>query len=182
MPETPTTRTAKAGPGRPPKQKPHDRPRGSIGVKAASREAKESGAPLKVKLEEKEKALIRRRELAAQMTRKAIVKAAEARQELNQEQVGADHACLRFMNRADRLAWLCLQVHRTHVEEKVVQLGAGMGYEIAEVGTEEPQFRAMELLMKALGDFAPNVAVQVNQNGDENPPGVVLMVMDNGRG
>jgi hypothetical protein len=166
-------------PGRPRKEK--SKPKGAHTI---SREAKSDGTPLKVKLEEREKVLVRRRAFAAEQTRRALIKAAEMREELAQTQLDAEHPALRFLNRADRLAWLCLQVHRTHVEEKVVQLGVGMGYEVAQMGTEEPNFRAMEMLMKAMGDFAPNVAVQVNQSGDEEgaSQSVVLMVADNGRG
>jgi hypothetical protein len=177
----PTKPTGRPG-GRPAKPKPPGFKRNNLGINAATKAAAAAGNPIDARLAAREKVLIRRREMAATLTRKAIIAAAEQRQTLAQEVVDANHPCLKYMNRADRLAWLCLQVHREHEEEKVVSLGQGMGYDIARVGTEEPKFRAMEMLMKALGDYAPTTAVQVNQNGETGDTQVVLMVADNGRG
>ncbi len=169
-------------PGRPRKTNQRQDPqRNSKGLVNARKAAAAAGDPIVAKLAEREKAQIRAAARAATQTRQAMIKAAAARQTLAQEVVDASHPCLKYLNRADRLAWLCLQVHREHEEEKVVSLGNGMGYEIAKVGTDAPKFRAMDMLMKALGDYAPTTAVQVNGAG-EGGVQVMLMVADNGRG
>lgn len=135
-------------------------------------------------MDDKERGEIRKREAAAAITRAAWVRTQEARQTLSQEVVSADHPCLRYLNRADRLAWLCLQVHRAHVEEKVVSLGPGFGYEMVDVATDAPRFKAMEMLMKAMGDYSDGakIAVDARSAPGAEAPRVVLVVADNGRG
>lgn len=92
---------------------------------------------------------------------------------------------LGFLQKEVRLAWLCHQIHAQHFEHKPVSLGM-LGYEIAEIPTDAPRFKAMEMLMRACGDFGggPSTSVHVNTGaaaGDKGPQ-VVLITYDNGRG
>lgn len=58
---------------------------------------------------------------------------------------------LRFLDRAERLAWLCAKVAAEHVETKALVVNGQT--ELVEVPTEAPQFKAMDMLMRALGDY-----------------------------
>lgn len=141
--------------------------------------------PPTVSLDDVERRKQRAAAAAAAMTRANWVRAQAARQEVTQEVVSADHPCLRYLNRADRLAWLCLQIHRSHVEERVVSLGPGLGYEVVDVATAAPNFKAMEMLMKAMNDYSDGTRVAVDARGaagGDASPRVVLVVADNGRG
>lgn len=81
---------------------------------------------------------------------------------------------LRFLERAERLAWLCAKVANQHFDTEVRSVSVGEGVsqlETIEVPTETPNFKAMDMLMKALGDYS-------EQKGEaERPPVTVVVAM-----
>jgi hypothetical protein len=94
---------------------------------------------------------------------------------------------IRYLDRRERLLWLADRVAKTHTKAQAVKMRVdGVDtVEIVHLPTEEPQERAMELLMRALGDFGAGTNVQVNVSGEDEGkagPRVALLVMDNGRG
>lgn len=170
-------KSGKAGPGRPKGSKKKPRSPGQI--------LGEGKKEISVELEAKERLIARRREAASQITRAAYARAAAKRAVL--QTVDEDHPCLRYLKKNERLAWLALQVWGVHEKENVVSMGPGMGYEIVNTGTQDPNFKAMELLMRACGDFAEGARtlVQVNGGGGGGAPQIVrktILYLPPGRG
>jgi len=86
-----------------------------------------------------------------------------------------DHMCMRLLRKEERLKWLAYMVDTRHQREQIVSLGPGLGHEVVSVEDGRPRFVAMELLMRACGDFA-QASVSVGDGAQ-----VVLIVGDNGR-
>ncbi len=140
-------------------------------------------------LSDKEKALTRRRAAAQSITRAAWERTKSMRAQL--QTVDEGHPCLRYLKREERLAWLALQVYSSHEKEHPISLGPGYGYEIVTLATSDPNYKAMDMLMRACGDYGPGggaqVAVSVNgvAGSGNRPPQIVrktVLYLPPGRG
>lgn len=89
------------------------------------------------------------------------------------------HPCMPILTKEGRRRWLAYMATTEHVEERVVSMGDGLGFDIVKLRTSKPNFVAMELLQRMEGDFA-TAGVNVSVNGEGSR--VLLLVPDNGRG